>query len=110
MGLRQERMADEIRDILASKFLAGAMEDPRLHDVTITAVKMSGDLQVASVYYRVYDKANIDKARAGLISAAGLLKRSVADKIRLRRIPELRFFYDESIENAEKVERLLQEI
>ena len=49
MSLRTERMADEIRDILAANFQGGRMNDPRLEFVTITAVKISPDLQVATV-------------------------------------------------------------
>ena len=110
MSLRQARMADEIRDVLASEFLGGKMEDPRLSGVSITAVKISPDLQIASVYYRVFDHATVDHAQAGLQRAAGLLRRAIADRVRMRRVPELRFFYDESIENAEKIEKLLQDI
>ncbi|MFY7927291.1 MAG: ribosome-binding factor A, partial [Oligoflexus sp.] len=54
MGLRKERMADEIRDILARNFQGGELNDPRLASVTITAVKLSADLQQAMVYFRTY--------------------------------------------------------
>ena len=61
MGLRQERLADEIRDIIASLFTGGTLNDPRIQDVTVTAAKVSPDLQVATIYYRVYGE-EIDAA------------------------------------------------
>ena len=74
MGLRQERMADQIRDTLAVCFSGGQMADPRLSQVTITAVKLSGDLQIAKVYFRIYSGGSeeIAKARTGLGSSAFL--------------------------------------
>ena len=53
MGLRQQRVADEIRDILAGFFLGGLLSDPRLESVTLTAVKVTQDMSVATIYYRV---------------------------------------------------------
>lgn len=110
MGLRQQRLADEIRDIVASCFLAGQMADPRVEQVTITHVKLSPDLQVASVYYRVYEDDKIEPALAGLENCKGFLRKILADKVRLRRIPNLRFFYDESIEHGSKIEKILVKI
>lgn len=113
MGLRQVRLADEIRDVLAAAFSAGQMQDPRLSGVTVTAVKMSGDLQLASVYFRVYDEGEtaIAEAQAGLDSAAGFLRHRVAQAVPdLRRVPALRFFYDESIERGSRIESLLSKL
>lgn len=110
MGLRKEQLADEIRDILASCFQGGQLSDPRLENVTITAVKLSPDLQVASVYFRVYLDAEQEKAQRGLESAAGFLRKKLSQVLDVRRVPTLRFFYDESIERASKIEKLLQDI
>ena len=110
MGLRQERLADEIRDILAQCFQGGKMADPRLQAVTITAVKVTADLQISTVYYRVYEGADSSKAQAGLESAAGYLRKQLANQLEVRRVPELKFFYDESIEHASNIEGLLQKL
>lgn len=110
MGLRQEKLADEIRDILAVSFQGGLLSDPRLEGVTITAVKLSPDLQLASVYYRLYNDSEKDAAKAGLESAAGLLRNKLAKVLDVRRVPVLRFFYDESVERASKIEKLLHDI
>jgi ribosome-binding factor A len=110
MGLRKERLADEIRDVLGSLFQGGQLNDERLSPVTISAVKLSADLQVASVYYRVYPGADAETSRTGLIKASGLLRRQIARNIQLRRVPELRFFYDESIERGSRIEELLMSL
>jgi ribosome-binding factor A len=114
MGLRQTRLADEIRDVLAESFSAGQLSDPRVSQVTITAVKLSPDLQQASVYFRIYGEPNalaIAEAKAGLDSAQGFLRRRVAEAIRdLRRVPSLRFFFDESVERGSRIESLLSKI
>lgn len=118
MGLRQERLADEIRDILASCFQGGQMQDPRLANVTITAVKLTGDLQQATVYFRLYepegaeaaarvkDKAVTD-AVAGLQSASGFLRRHIGEATALRRVPTVHFVFDESIGRGALIEKLL---
>ena len=76
MGLRQERLADEIRDIVASLFTGGTLNDPRIQDVTVTAAKVSPDLQVATVYYRVYG-SDIEAAEVqkGMEAAASFMRK-----------------------------------
>ena len=118
MGLRQERLADEIRDVLASCFQGGQMQDPRLANVTVTAVKLTGDLQQATVYFRLYEPDGgvgsrdakskaISDAMAGLDSASGFLRRSIGEAILLRRVPSVRFVFDESIAQGALIEKLL---
>ncbi len=108
MGLRQEKLADEIRDIVARCFMGGQISDPRLEYVSVTAVKLTGDLQLASVYFRLMSESiPKDEVKAGLASAAGYLRRRVADGVEMRRVPNLRFFFDESVERGSNIERLL---
>ena len=111
MGLRKERLADEIRDLLATAFMGGNMRDPRLEYVTITAVKLTPDLQLASVYYRVFGDATVvSSTQLGLDSAVGFLRRRLAESLEIRRVPNLRFFHDESIERGSRIEHLLSQI
>lgn len=108
MGLRQERMADEIRDVVASCFLGGQMSDPRLDSVTVTAVKITPDLQLASIYFRLMtDSVTKEDARRGLERAQGYLRARIAERIEMRRVPNLRFFFDESVERGSRIEYLL---
>lgn len=74
-------------------------------------MKVSPDLQQARVYYTTIgdDKARRDTARA-LGRATPFLRRQVGQRLRLKRVPELAFQYDEAIERGDRIERILQEI
>ncbi|MDD9950742.1 MAG: 30S ribosome-binding factor RbfA [Zetaproteobacteria bacterium] len=110
MGLRKERLADEIRDLLGVVFSGGTLTDPRLEGVAITHVQLSADLQVASVYYRSYGETEVVKIQEALEGCASFLKKHLSGKLTLHRVPKLRFFYDESIEKASRIEGLLEEL
>lgn len=109
-GSRPDRVGDQIRAEIAD-LLAREVKDPGIGFVTITAVRVTSDLQLARVYYTVLgdDRARRDTARA-LDRATAFLRRQVASRLRLRRAPELAFHYDESIARQERVEQLLREI
>ena len=102
-------MADRIRVIVA-KALERGLKDPRLGFVTITDVKVTGDLQHASVFYTVY---GTDEERSGtgaaLKSATGMLRSEVGKNITARLTPSLEFILDALPENAASIDRLLQE-
>ena len=78
MGLRQDRLADEIRDIIATLFTGGTLNDPRIQAVTVTSAKVSPDLQVATIYYRVYNE-EIDTAEVqkGMEAAASFMRKKL---------------------------------
>jgi len=110
-GSRAERVADQVRD-LVSQLLAFEVRDPGVGLVTVTHVKVAGDLQLATVYYTLMGddaRERKDTARA-LDRATPFLRRRVAEDLNLRRAPELRFHYDEHLERQQRVETLLQEI
>ncbi len=107
MGLRKERMADEIRDIIASCLTGGQLNDPRLEFVTITGVKLSPDLQLASVQFRIIDPKKQEETRIALDRAAGVFKTKLAKALDIRRVPDLRFFFDTSAERGASVDAML---
>src|SRR5690554_5371732 len=104
---RAAKMADRIKVIVA-KTLERGLKDPRLGFVTITDVKVTGDLQHASVFYTVYgsDEERTDTA-AALTSATGMLRREVGKNITSRLTPTLEFIADAVPENAKHIEDLL---
>jgi ribosome-binding factor A len=110
MNQRASRVGDQIQAELAS-LLTRQVHDPGIGFLTITSVKVSPDLQQARVYYTTIgdDKAKRESARA-LDRATPFLRRQVGQRLRLKRVPELTFFYDESIEKGDRVERILQEL
>ncbi len=110
MKKRQLRLADEIRDIIATCIMQ-ELSDPRIHQAVITHVKLSPDLQVASVYFRFYgDNYAKEDIQRGLESCRGFLRGTISKFLQLRRVPELRFFYDESVEEGARIEGLLAKI
>jgi len=110
MGNRPERVGEAIRDEL-STLLAREVHDPGVGFITLTTVKVSPDLQLARAYYTSMgdEKARRETAKA-LQRATPFLRRQVAQRLRLRRAPELQFFYDESIAHQDRIEQILQEL
>src|SRR4029079_16330852 len=109
-GSRPDRVADQIRGELAL-MLAREVHDPGLGFVTITRVQVSPDLQHARIYYTALGD---EKARASSGKALGratpFLRRQIGSRLRLKRVAELDFIYDESIAGQDRIERLLNEI
>lgn len=107
--LRAAKMADRIKEIVARRLEKG-IRDPRLGFVTITDVRVTGDLQHASIFYTVYgtDEERADSA-AALKSATGLLRTEVGKNITARLTPSLEFIPDAIPENARIIDSLLSE-
>ena len=106
---RQARLADRIRVLIAERREKG-LRDPRLGFVTITDVRVTGDLQHASVFYTVLGTAE-DRASsaAALKAATGMLRSEVGRKLGVRLTPTLEFIPDAIPENAGHIEDLLRE-
>jgi ribosome-binding factor A len=109
-GSRPARVADQLRAELTD-ILAREVHDPGIGFLTITHVKVSADLQVARFYYTTLgdQKERKDTQRA-LERATPFLRRHIGQRLRLKRVPNLAFHFDEAVERGDRVERLLQEI
>lgn len=109
-GSRPERVGEQIRQEIA-RLLSREVHDPRIGFVTVTRVKVSPDLQQARVYYTIIgdDRAKRETAR-GLDAARPFLRRHLGSLIRLRRVPELTFEFDRSVEHQDRVEQILRDI
>lgn len=99
-----------MRDLIASLFQGGFISDPRLAGVTVTAVKLTGDLQICYVYYRLYDESQLKAAQKALEHASGLLRKRLADGLKVRKVPDLKFVFDKSVEEGAQIESLLERI
>lgn len=106
---RARKIADRIREITV-RALEREVKDPRLGFVTITDVRVTGDLQHASIFYTVYgsDEERADTAIA-LTSAKGVVRREIGKGLTLRLTPAIEFFLDALPENAASIEHLLDE-
>jgi ribosome-binding factor A len=109
-GSRPDRVAEQIRQEV-SILLAHAVHDPGVGLVTITRVTVSPDLQLARVYYTQMGdaRARQDTAKA-LGRATPFLRRQLGGRMRLRRVPELQFHFDESVEHQDRIERILLDL
>ncbi len=106
---RQARLSDRIRVILAERLEKG-LRDPRMGFVTITDVRVTGDLQHASVFYTVLgsEEDRVGSA-AALASATGMLRSEVGKHLNVRLTPSLEFIHDGIPENAGHIADLLRE-
>lgn len=112
-GRRPRRVADAVRASL-SLALAQGMGDPRLGEVVITEVTVSPDLSLAQVRVRrlagTADGRQVRALLEALAGAAPRLRRHLAAAVDLKRVPTLRFHYDEGADAARRVEELLREV
>jgi ribosome-binding factor A len=107
---RPSRVGDQLRAEI-SDLLAREVHDPGIGFLTVTQVTVSPDLQVARVYYTTLgdERARKDTARA-LGRATPFLRRQLGSRLRLKRVPVLEFFFDESVERGDRIERILNEL
>ncbi len=108
--IRQERTAELIQQLLSEMFLR-EVNDPRLAGVTITEVQIDRELQYATAYVNALgDDSRREEVMAGLQSAAGFLRRELAQSLDLRSAPVLRFEWDPRLRYVEEVDELLDEL
>jgi ribosome-binding factor A len=101
-----EQMKKELSDIIGRK-----IKDPRIGFVTVTDVEVTGDLQQAKVYISVLgDNEQRENTLKGLAKAKGFIRTEIGKRIRLRKIPEIQFEFDESIDYGNRIETLLSEL
>lgn len=107
---RPERVAEQIHKEI-THLLMNRIKDPRVASVTITGVQLTRDLRLARVYFTVVDEQDeLKAAQQGLKSASAFIRRELAQLMRLRFIPELRFEYDSSVSYGQKIDSLLQQV
>jgi len=109
-GNRLKRINDRVKQVL-SIALVSKMEDPRLSGVFITDVKVDRELDYANVYFSTLEgHERAKEILAALNHARGYLKHILSEEIDLRAMPKLRFFWDPTPENADRIDTLLAQI
>lgn len=111
MARRIDRVNELLRQEI-SQLLAREIKDPRLNGIiSITGVSAAGDLRSARVYISVMGAAQTKReALDGIRSAAAFLRRELRDRITLRHTPHLTFHLDDSIEEGDRVLRLMDRL
>jgi ribosome-binding factor A len=101
-----EQLKREISQILNRK-----VRDPRVGRVLVTETRVTSDLSLARVFFRVLEeKAELEDTLEGLDAAAPFVRRELGQVLSLRRIPELRFVHDTSLDSARRIEEILSEV
>lgn len=110
-GYRPNRVADQIRQELSELLTRGEVHDPGIGFITLTRVQVSPDLQMARVFYTTLGdaKARQETARA-LDRATPFLRRQIGGRLRLRRVPEFEFRFDESVAQQDRIEQILRDL
>ena len=110
-GHRPDRVGDQIREELSDLLSRGVVHDPGIGFITLTRVKMSPDLQLARVFYTCWatSRRASDTAKA-LERATPFLRRHIGSRLRLRRVPELDFRFDESVAHQDRIEQILRDL
>ena len=108
---RSERVGELLTEVIAD-VLRKDIRDPRVTAVTITSAKLTKDLRQARIYFTILGGAseNKDSVLAGLKSALGFIRARIGKQLKLRFVPAIEFFYDESVDEAERIEKLLRQI
>lgn len=104
---RKRRIEAEIQRVL-SEVIAREVKDPRVGNITITAVSVAADVGVARVYFTPFASSERhEEARIGLMHAGGFLRGEVGRRLRLRHAPRLEFIFDDTAERASHLTGLI---
>src|SRR5918996_3036306 len=103
-GYRPDRVGDQIRQELSELLARGEVHDPGIGFITLTRVQVSPDLQQARVFYTsLGDPKQRKETAKALDRATPFLRRQIGGALRLRRVPELAFRFDESIAHQDRI-------
>lgn len=110
---RADRVAERIRSELMDLLLRGSVRDPAAKDVVVSAVRVTDDLSIARIYVRVLDEIGPERQDAvvdALERASGFLRRELGQRLQLRHVPSLEFYWDDVVDSALRIESILDEI
>lgn len=112
--MKQTRRSERVGGLLLqeiSRVVLREVKDPRVAGVTLTSVRVSGDLRFARVFFSVVGGAERQReVLKGLQSAKGMIKRELGRNLDLQYMPDIEFVFDDSMEYAQHIEELLRKI
>jgi ribosome-binding factor A len=106
---RVERVSSLLRDVLG-ELLTRELKDPRASGVVVTDVEISHDLGEAKIFVTGIAKERRKDALRGLQAATGFLRREIGRRVQMRTVPNLRFYFDESLDYGARIDAVLREI
>ncbi len=107
---RKDRVGDLILHEVSEMILKGEVKDPRVRGAVLTGVRCSDDLSTAWVYFTVMMGGNKREILEGFQKASGFIKRELWRRLRIKRVPELNFEYDATLEKGYRIDAILKEI
>ncbi len=107
---RVERIQEQVREEV-SQILATEVRDPGVGLVTVTRAKVTADLSLARIYWTILGDAN-ERKKTGkaLERVTGFVRHLLSERLTLRRSPEVKFIFDESVAAQDRIEQIIQEI
>lgn len=110
MSIKQDRVAGRIRQIL-SVLILREVSDPRLQGLTVTEVEIDSELMYARVYVNALgEEERMPEIMGALKQAKGFLRREVGKRLSLRRVPDMGFYWDESLDRGARMDMLLNQL
>lgn len=113
-GKRTHKVAEQVRAELMNLLITGEVHDPAVSQAVVSAVLLTDDLRIAKVYVRLLEAQPEERKKKAMLSglerAKGFLRREVAQRVKLRYAPELRFYWDDSVDRGRDMETVLSEI
>ncbi len=110
MAKRSSRVGDQILKEVSGMLVRGEIRDPRVSGVSVTEVRMM-DLGMAEIYFTLPGgEAGKDEALSGLESARGVIRGKLASKLRMRKVPDIKFVFDTTLEKGYRIDEILKEI
>jgi ribosome-binding factor A len=108
---RDKKIAEEIRRGV-SQIFAFELADPRVHGATVTGVRMTPDLKLARIYFALpgAEPKGIVAAQQALKKSSTYIRRLLGERILIKFLPQIEFFYDESLEIEDRMEKLFAQI
>ena len=108
---RVDRLAQEIQKDV-DEILLKRVRDPRVQNVTITGVDVTGDLQQATIYYSILSDlaSDAEKAQAGLDKATGLIRSELGARLNIFKTPEMKFVRDPSVAYGSRIDQLINDL
>ena len=100
-----ELLRSEIMDVLLKE-----VNDPKIKDVVITKLDVTKDLSIAKVYFSTYNRSAKEGIEKGLNRSAGFIRHCILKGLRMRKVPTLRFIYDDSGDYGQKIDNILSDI
>lgn len=108
---RPERVADRIVKELSELIIRGEIKDPRVSSISITGAKVTDNLGMAEIYFTVLGGEGGRKAaQGGLERAKGFIRGRLAERLDMRKVPDIKFKFDSTIEKGYKIDEILRGI